>query len=59
MPSEKARRAAAARLGKLDKKAAKEATRRKKNVLRTKIQMGDRKTRRKAASKLSQFSRNS
>ena len=58
MPSDKAKRAAAARLKKLDQEAAKETTRRKKNVLRTKVQMGDRKTRRKAASELSQFSRN-
>ena len=45
--------AAAARLAALDKEAAAEAMKRKKAVLRTKVQMGDRATRRKAASELS------
>ena len=45
--------AAAAHLAALDKQRAAEEMKRKKAVLRTKVQMGDRATRRKAASELS------
>jgi hypothetical protein len=52
MASEKAKKAAAARLARLDKEAAK-ADKVKRNQLRTKVAMGDRKTRKKAATELS------
>ena len=57
MPSDKAKRAAAARLAGLDKQAKQSAMKKKKAMLRTKVAMGDRKTRRKAASELSSMPR--
>jgi hypothetical protein len=53
MASEKAKKAAAARLKGLDK----EANKVKRNKLRAQVAMGDRKTRKKAASKLSSMPR--
>jgi len=53
MASEKARKAAAARLRKLEGDAKKE----ERNKLRAQVAMGDRKTRKAAATKLSNMSK--
>ena len=57
MPTKEAKEAARARLARLDAQANKESLRRKKNVLRTKVAMGDKATRKKAATKLSSMPR--
>lgn len=54
--SEKAKKAAAARLAKLDALAAEDA-KKKKNALRAKATMGSRKVRKKAATELSSTKR--
>ena len=57
MASEKAKKAAAARLANLDRLAAKDADKVKRNKLRVQTAYGDRKTRKKAATKLSNMPR--